>query len=1507
MSKILGLDIGTNSIGWAIVDTDNKQKIKAGSRIIPMDEAALGKFEEGKLVSQTAERTRLRGIRRLNERAELRRERLLRVLNVLNFLPEHYAKDIDFENRLGQFKEGKQPLIAYKPTENGKREFLFIDSFSEMLEDFKTSHSELVADNKKIPYDWTIYYLRKKALTQPISKEELAWILLNFNTKRGYYQLRGKEKENTNKKEEENTNKKEEYAVLTVTDVVNTGADRKKPQQNWYEITYDREGCVQKKLSINPPKKIGDEVELIITTTISKSGEVKVSLREPKEDDWTLQKKRTEHLIDAEKVTIGQYIYDKILANPDVKIRGKLVNVVERKYYKKELEQILETQIKYIPELQDKDLLFRCYKELYRNNDIHVQTMLSQGFKGLFLNDILFYQRPLKSKKSEIADCPFEYHTYRDKEGKLQKKYLKCTSKSNPYFQEFRLWQFIQNLKIYAKTKEVDGKLKANYDITDELIQTDEDRAALFDWLNNKKDVKQEQVLKYFKLDKQNKEYKDQYYWNYVQDNTYPCNTTHYLIISALNKIGEDTIQLNFKQEYALWHILYSINDPVELEKALGTFAQKNNLDEVAFVDAFKKTKPFASDYAAFSEKAIKKFLPLMRCGKYWKKEDIDEKTKQRIEKIVNGEVDDTISDRVREKAKELTCIEDCCFLPQWLASYIVYNRHSDSKWEKPEDIDKFLKDFKQHSLRNPVVESVLLESVRVVRDIYKEFGKVEEVHIEMGRDLKQTKDQRVAATKKILENQKKNLRIRMLLQGFASSEVTSNDFQSGTGRIENVRPYSPSQQEILSIYEDYVLSNNTDIPEEIQEILKKIDAYNVSSSDILRYSLWLEQKYKSPYTGEMIPLSKLFTPAYEIEHIIPQSRYFDNSFNNKVICESEINKNKGNKLAYEYIIDAKGKVVEGSYGKNYKILSKVEYEEFIKQNYSYNKKKMSNLLLEDIPASFTERQLNDSRYIARKALEVFSHLTKTPVVATNGSVTTELKKHWGINDVWNNIIYPRFERLNKKENSNRYGSWVNKDGKSYFQTTVPLELSKDFSKKRIDHRHHAMDAIIIACTTRDMVNYLSNASGTDVKNKDERKKLRCDLRNKLCYKDRTDEQGNDIWRFYKPWDKFTQDVEKALNNVVVSFKQDLRVINKTNNYYQHYENGKKVIARQTKGDSWAIRKSLHKDTISGKVRLQQIKEVKWAEVLKTLDNINLIFDKDLRKEIRKIASTLANPTAKDILNSIKQAKYIIGGKEYKKVKIYYLPEKAEHTAHRVVLDDTFTRKDIEESITDSGIRKILLNHLDNYYNGDCKAAFSPEGIEELNKNIKQLNGGKDHKPIRRVRILEPLGAKFSVGYEGAKAEKFVFADKGTNLFFAIYKTEDGKREYASIPFYEAVERQKQGLPVAPDTNENGSILLFTLSPLDLVYMPDEEENIDLLDIKNLDTSKIYEKIYKFVSFTGNQAFFVPCVVAKPIANKSEFNALNKIELDDNGRSIKENCYKLDVDRLGNITKIYKY
>ena len=97
-----------------------------------------------------------------------------------------------------------------------------------------------------------------------------------------------------------------------------------------------------------------------------------------------------------------------------------------------------------------------------------------------------------------------------------------------------------------------------------------------------------------------------------------------------------------------------------------------------------------------------------------------------------------------------------------------------------------------------------------------------------------------------------------------------------------------------------------------MQELTKEDAQYNEiskisqmaqpSANELLKYRLWLEQKYCSPYTGNPISLSKLFTSAYQIEHIIPQSRYFDDSFTNNVICEAEVNQLKSNMLGYEFI-----------------------------------------------------------------------------------------------------------------------------------------------------------------------------------------------------------------------------------------------------------------------------------------------------------------------------------------------------------------------------------------------------------------------------------------------------------------------------------------------------------------------------------------------------------------------------------------------------------------------------
>ena len=1203
MSKIiLGLDLGTNSIGWALIkknnDINQNEIIEIGSRIIPMSEDILGKFESGITESDAASRTGYRGVRRLRERHLLRRERLHRALFILDFLPNIMQKQIDFEKQLGQYLKEAEPKIAYCFNEETKSfEFIFKNSFAEMIEDFKIHQPHIVSDGRKIPYDWTIYYLRKKALTQKIDKEELAWILLNFNQKRGYYQLRGED-------EEELPNKLVEYHSLKVIDVVDSG-EKKAKDEIWYNVHLEN-GWIYRRTSKTPLDWIEKIKEFIVTTDLNEDGTIKKdkdgkekrSFRSPSEGDWTLIKKKTEFDIDKSKKTVGTFIYDTLLKNPKQKINGNLVRVVERKFYKEELRQILETQEKHHPELKDKKLYNEVLEELYENNESHRNNTKNKDFVNLFLNDIIFYQRPLKSKKSLISDCKFESRPMKDKGGKLLKnangnqvmKPIKCIAKSHPLFQEFRLWQWLINLSIYEK--------ETDKNVTTQFLQTENDWVNLFDWLNERKEVDHKALLNY--LLKPLKLKVSNYRWNYVYDSlkdeskNYPCNETRSQILTRLNKIAN--LPRNFltpEIEEALWHILYSVNDKIEISKALQSFATKHKLGE-DFVEQFKKIPSFKSDYGSYSAKAIKKLLPLMRMGKYWNQAAIHHQTKERITKIINAEFDEGIKDRVRDKAINLKDIKEFRGLPLWLSSYIVYDRHSEEgeikKWKSIQDLEIYLKEFKQHSLRNPIVEQVITETLRVVKDIWNIYGNgtenyFSEIHIELGREMKNPADKRKEITAQITENENTNLRIKALL-----SEMLNDN------KVENVRPYSPSQQEILRIYEDGALSAETEIPEDILKISRTAQP---SKNDLIRYKLWLEQKYRSPYTGDIIPLNKLFTTDYQIEHIIPQSRHFDDSFSNKVICETEVNKLKDNKLGLEFINKYHGQKVPLNFGVTTEVFSLEAYEKFVKENYSRNRNKMKKLLLEEIPEKMIERQMNDTRYISKMVKNILSNIvraetnddgtTSINVLSSNGQITSILKQDWGLNDVWNEIIAPRFERLNTLTNSNNFGSINDKTGK--FLPTIPLELSKGFTKKRIDHRHHALDALVIACASRNHINYLNNQNAVEKKkSKEQKQQAREDLRSILCYKKYNEgSEKNYKWIFKKPWITFTQEAKEQLFATLVSFKQNLRVINKTVNKYEHWENKngilEKGIIKQTKGESWAIRKPMHKDTVGSRDR----------------------------------------------------------------------------------------------------------------------------------------------------------------------------------------------------------------------------------------------------------------------------------------------------------------------------------
>ncbi|WP_337631795.1 type II CRISPR RNA-guided endonuclease Cas9, partial [Prevotella pectinovora] len=629
----------------------------------------------------------------------------------------------------------------------------------------------------------------------------------------------------------------------------------------------------------------------------------------------------------------------------------------------------------------------------------------------------------------------------------------------------------------------------------------------------------------------------------------------------------------------------------------------------------------------------------------------------------------------------------------------------------------------------------------------------------------------------------------------------------------------------------------------------------------------------------------------------------------NKVICEAEVNKLKDRMLGYEFIKQHKGEKVSLSMGGTVEILSPEEYVRHVESQYKNNKAKMRKLLMDDIPDEFINRQLNDSRYISKLIISLLSNIvreegeeeaTSKNVISCNGSITDRLKKDWGINDVWNHIILPRFRRLNELTGTDKFTT-SNKEGHEV--PDMPLELQKGFNKKRIDHRHHAMDAIVIACTTRDHVNLLNNEAAMS-KNNANRIQLSKKLRRYESVeieKDGIRKQISVAKEFKKPWEGFTADVERTLRDIVVSFKQNLRVINKTTNYYQHFKDGKKIYSPQSKGDSWAIRKSMHKETVFGEINIRRIKEVSLKEAMKRTKDIA---DKELRSKIVELMALQYNE--KKIKQYFSDNKDEWSDVNPKKIKIHYFTKETNERffATRKPLDTSFDKKKIKTQVADTAIQKILLNHLSAH--GDkAETAFSPDGIDEMNRNIIVLNDGKFHQPILKVRIYEKAD-KYAVGQQGNKKKKYVEAAKGTNLFFAIYAEEKINektgdivitRTYDSIPLNVVIDREKRGLSPAPE-NENGASPKYVLSPNDLVYVPNEEERETGRICEPLDK----ERIYKMVSCTGKECHFVPYSSAKPIYDKVEYFSLNKMGRALSGEMIKEICIPISINRIGEIT-----
>ena len=251
--------------------------------------------------------------------------------------------------------------------------------------------------------------------------------------------------------------------------------------------------------------------------------------------------------------------------------------------------------------------------------------------------------------------------------------------------------------------------------------------------------------------------------------------------------------------------------------------------------------------------------------------------------------------------------------------------------------------------------------------------------------------------------------------------------------RVELARDLKSSQKEKIKNFNQN--KANKDENERIKKELTKKNI-NVSASNIEKFKLWQECNFQCPYTGYCIGFDDLFggNPTFDVEHIIPLSRSCNDFFANKTLCRNDKNRNKKqNHTPFEA----------------YSITDPDEYEKILKRvekfNSPYKYKKLSLFKAQNIDKEFSSRMLNDTRYASKLATQYLGLLYggivdsegNMRVRVSSGQVTAILRNNWKLNKL----------------------------------------LSQENAKTRLDHRHHAIDALVIALTNERAIQLINKSA----------------------------------------------------------------------------------------------------------------------------------------------------------------------------------------------------------------------------------------------------------------------------------------------------------------------------------------------------------------------------------------------------------------------------------------------
>lgn len=933
--------------------------------------------------------------------------------------------------------------------------------------------------------------------------------------------------------------------------------------------------------------------------------------------------------------TVGGFLFEQLSSDPHFAVKKK---IFPREAYAEEFDTIWNVQ-----------------QPFYSN-------ILTEENRREIKEEIIFYQRPLKSQKSRVSICEFEGSFVKNKDGKEVFAGPRVAPRSSPLFQVCRIWEMINSISIYNRKGEL-------------LKITKEKKQELFDYLDSHEKLTQAELFRILGLGKN-----EGYYGNKQLQKGLAGNVTKAAILNALSDspfdealsrfsltqepydlydkttgevVRRNRVIADFEKEplYRLWHVIYSIPDESQLRH---TLMSKFDLDgdTAARLSSLDFTK---AGFGNKSARAIRNILPYLEEG------------------LVYSEACDRAG----------------------------YN-HSDSMTSednlKRQLVEK-LKLLPKNSLRQPVVEKILNQMINVVNSIIDKYGRPDEIRVELARELKQSKEERNNTFNNYSKRERENKLIVSRLQEYSLRGSRKN--------IEKWRLYH-----------------------EVDGKDGKLNAICI-------------------YCGKVLPFAESISGrGIEVEHIIPRSRLFDDSFLNKTLAHTACNLEKGNRTAFDFM-KSKSEDVFDQY------VSRVEQ---LYKEQKISKAKRDKLLMssDKIPQDFIQRQLRETQYIARKSRELLLQVCYR-VHATSGSVTDYLRHQWGWNDVLANLNMDKYRAQGLTE------TVVIGDNGSSRQK----EVIKGWSK-RDDHRHHAIDALVVACTSQSVIQRLN--------------KLNQEIERTAAL------SQNDVLKQEEGLKSHVQrirpftvaELEKAAARIVVSYKTGKKAATFGSRYIR--KNGKRIKVQEK---IVIPRGALSEESVYGKITRQEYIDARLAPSFTAADRIA---DKKIRAIVKSRLAAYGNDPSQAFKNLKKNPIWLDDAKTQELVSVKIRKPVEEYVIRYPV--QNITVKDIEY-VVDRKVADILRERLAKFDNNP-KEAFRNIEQEPVWFNKEKNISIKSVRLFTGLNQVAPIRIKDSSG--NAVYEKYV--KPGNNHHIAVYLNSKGEREEHVVSFWHAVERKKRGLPV---------------------------------------------------------------------------------------------------------------